>query len=373
MGSIYRPKYKDRNGEKRESSLWWIKFYSHGRAIRESTETADHETAKEILKKREGESVDDLHTAASRKTVFEELAKDHLTDYRVNHFDSIDDLQRRYDLHILPIFGKRKASSIDTAEFRRFIAMRQDAGAANGEIVQELNAIKRAYNLGLQSGRIRIKPFIPSVKVNNVRKGFFEREQFESVWKHLPEHLKGPATFSYITGWRKNEVLSLQWPQVDFEAGRVRLEPGTTKNDQAREFPFIDELRALMEEQKAKAEALQKEKGIICPWVFPSRRRKRIVDYKRAWRTACEKAGVPGRIFHDFRRTAVRNLERAGVPRSVAMKLTGHKTESVYRRYDIVSESDLDIAAAKLEQFAGKDTGKDKAKSARIGKLQAVK
>ncbi len=66
------------------------------------------------------------------------------------------------------------------------------------------------------------------------------------------------------------------------------------------------------------------------------------------WDTACEKAGVPGRILHDFRRTAVRNLERAGISRSVAMKITGHKTESVYRRYAIVSDADLLQASRRL-------------------------
>ena len=75
--------------------------------------------------------------------------------------------------------------------------------------------------------------------------------------------------------------------------------------------------------------------------------------FKRSWCTACPKARVSGRIFHDFRRTAVRNLERAGVPRAVAMKLTGHKAESIYRRYDIVSENDLNIVVERLNNYSG--------------------
>ncbi len=70
----------------------------------------------------------------------------------------------------------------------------------------------------------------------------------------------------------------------------------------------------------------------------------------RVWEKACKKASCPGRLFHDLRRTAVRNLERAGVPRSIAMKITGHKTEAVYRRYAIVNEADV---AEGLERLAG--------------------
>jgi integrase len=161
------------------------------------------------------------------------------------------------------------------------------------------------------------------------------------------------VTFAYITGWRTNsEILPLQWRQVDFESGAVRLDPGTTKNKEGRLFPFkIDnELGAVLDGQKAKAEKLMRDHGIICPWVF-HRDGIQIKSYYGSWRKACREAGLPGRIPHDFRRTAVRNLEQAGVSRSVAMRLTGHKTEAIYRRYAIVSESDLSDAVTKLQRL----------------------
>ncbi|HYA40279.1 MAG TPA: tyrosine-type recombinase/integrase, partial [Syntrophobacteraceae bacterium] len=120
---------------------------------------------------------------------------------------------------------------------------------------------------------------------------------------------------------------------------------------EGRVFPFTAELEAVLKGQRQKTDELKRQ-GTITPYVFHHNGGKPIKEFKRSWKTACRKAGTPGRMFHDFRRTAVRNLERAGVPRSVAMKLTGHKTESVYRRYDIVSQVDLKIAAEKLEEFA---------------------
>ena len=163
------------------------------------------------------------------------------------------------------------------------------------------------------------------------------------------------VTFAYCTGWRgRSEILTRQWQHVDWEGGTVRLDAGEAKNDEPREFPFMmdEELTAVLKTQKARTEELQKRHGIIIPWVFYRETRDRsqpIKDFRKAWETACIAAGVPGRLVHDFRRTAVRNLERAGVSRSVAMMLTGHKTESVYRRYAIVSKSDLSEAVTKLQ------------------------
>jgi integrase len=176
---------------------------------------------------------------------------------------------------------------------------------------------------------------------NNVRQGFLERPQFDALRKHLPAPLRPIATFMYYTGWRvHSELLRLQWHQVDRATGIVRLEPGTTKNQEGRTFPYgqVAELREAIETQWQAREALTK-RGIICPWVF-HRRGKRIKDFRTAWDAAAAAAGCPGRIPHDCRRTAVRNLTRAGVTETVAMKITGHKTRSVFDRYDITSEAD---------------------------------
>ena len=116
---------------------------------------------------------------------------------------------------------------------------------------------------------------------------------------------------------RKSEILSLEWRQVDWQGRSVRLDPGTTKNREGRGFPFTAALETLLKEQHLIHEQLKKAERIV-PFVF-HRDGERIKDFRKVWGTATKAAGCPGRIPHDFRRTAVRNLERAGVPRSAAM------------------------------------------------------
>ncbi len=219
------------------------------------------------------------------------------------------------------------------------------------------------FSLSVQAGKLLHKPHIPMLRESNVRTGFFERSQFEAVRNRLPEYLRGVVMFAYLTGWRvQSEVLTLQWRQVDMKVGTVRLDPGTTKNDEGRLFPFnvLPELRDVLEAQGAATKALEREGGQIIPWVFHrdgaplldiGGRIKTVI--RQTWAAACRQAGCPGRIPHDFRRTAVRNLVRAGVPERVAMQLTGHKTRSVFDRYDIVNEADLQLAVSRLSRAIG--------------------
>lgn len=170
----------------------------------------------------------------------------------------------------------------------------------------------------------------------------------------LSEPIRPVVTFAYLTGWRiRSEILPLEWRQVDFAAGTVRLEVGTTKNDEGREFPFdvYPDLRDVLEQQRALTRQVEQRREQIVPWVF-HRNGRPIRSFYRSWHTACEAAGCPSRIPHDFRRTAVRNLVRAGVPERVAMMLTGHKTRSVFDRYNIVSGADLRDGVKKLAAAA---------------------
>jgi integrase len=354
MGSIYKRTWKDKKtGKTIKGDIYWIAYYRDGKQYHESTGETAFDKAKDQLKTKEGDIARGLPVTPNFSRIkFSELTEDVTTDYRNNGRKTLRDLTARLKHHITPVFGETRASAITTVEIRKFVDKRKGEGATNAEINRELAVIKRAFSLAVQAGRIIQKPYIPMLKENNVRQGFFEPEQFRAVCSKLPADLQPMVTFAFIAGWRiRSEVWTLKWTQVDFNAGRVRLEPGTTKNDEARDFPMTQQMRAVLELQKAKVDQLKK-RGKIVPWVFFRKDGRPIREFRRSWRTACTKAGVPGKIPHDFRRTAVRTMVRAGIPERVAMKLTGHKTRSVFERYNIVSENDLDNAARKLDAIA---------------------
>lgn len=345
---------------RKRGAIWWIRYYRNGRRYEESARSTKQEDATLLLKQREGDIAHGLPiTPAIGRLTFEDAAKDLLTDYQVNGRRSYVHVKRRIDAGLGPWFNRRRMATISTADVRAYTAHRLAGGAAKATINRELAALKRTFTLAMQAGKVLRRPYIPLLQEDNTRKGFFERAQFDAVRAHLPPRLRGVATFAYYSGWRtRSEVLTLQWHQVDFVAGTVRLEPGSTKNREGRVFVFsaITELLQALQVQDQDRERLAK-KGVISPWVFHRKNGSPIRSFRKTWATACAAAGCPGRIPHDFRRTAVRNLVRAGVPDTIAMKLTGHKTRAVFDRYDITSEEDLAEAGRKLQRLAGTITG----------------
>jgi integrase len=158
-------------------------------------------------------------------------------------------------------------------------------------------------------------------------------------------------TVAYKTGWRDSEIKNLTWDQVDLSNGIVRLETGETKNDEGRTIYLDDELKEVF--QKKWDERGKRTK--LLPYVFTNEHgTDRIKDIRGSWTKACEDAKIGKRLFHDFRRTAVRNMVRAGIPERVAMMVSGHKTRSVFERYNIVSDTDLKMAAHRLDNYLKK-------------------
>ena len=331
------------------SRFWWIAYSHRGRVFRESSGSTDRRKAEKLLRLRLGEIAVGRHAPDAEKVTFEALATMLGDDYQLNGRRSLKRAKQCL-ARLREVFGLDRALDITTDRLTAYARGRQEQGAAPATVANELAILKRAYSLAVRAGRLTHRPAFPTISLDNARAGFFEEPEFRALLAQLPEYLRGPMTFAYLTGWRvPSEVLPLRWAQVDLAAGIVRLEPGSTKNREGRTFPVsaLPELARLLRDQRAYTDETSRRLGSVIPWVF-HRSGRQIRDFREAWRGACKRAGLVGMIPHDFRRTAVRNLERAGVPRSVAMKLVGHRTEAIYRRYAIVSERDLSEGVSKL-------------------------
>lgn len=383
LGNVYQPTYRDRRtGEIRKCSTWWIVYHFNGQRIAENARTQNRAEALRLLKKRTGDAATGrLVGPELDRTTLDQLIAIVEADYSANSRKSLERVQGAA-IRLRAFFrGDRKTREITTDRITAYQAHRLEAGAARATVNYELAVLRRGFRLGVRAGKVGIRPEIQMLHVDNARKGFLEREQFENVLQHLPEHLKPVVSIAYITGWRiKSELLTRQWRHVDFANGWLRLDPGETKNGEGREFPFTPELRAILEKQRDRVREIERAKDsiivsiFVCPLgVGRAPGGSAIKDFRGSWKNACKAAGVVGRIPHDLRRTAVRNLERAGVPRSAAMKMTGHKTEAVYRRYAIAEAAMLREAAIKLAALHASEASQEKRKShAKVGSSDAL-
>jgi integrase len=261
--------------------------------------------------------------------------------------------------HLDAFYRGWRLANIDGGAVAHYIAHRQGEGAANGTVNREVSVLVSMLRLAVEHNKLLRLPTVHKPKEAAPRSGFFELEQYEAVRRRLPEDLQTAVAIAHTFGWRtQSEVLTLTRAQVDLEAGAIRLDPGTTKNDDGRVVYMTPELHRRVAAQLERVRKLEREMGAIIPWLFPHLGKRlqgaRRIDYRDSWKTACQKTGVSGRLRHDLRRTAVRNLVNAGVSERVAMTITGHRTRAVFDRYHIVSPADLKAAAQKL---AGTITG----------------
>ena len=349
--------------QRRKGGKWWIAYYHHGKEVRESAQSYKQGDAERLLKTRHAEIIAGKYHTTPNVTV-DQLLDDLLHDYQVNEKSS-QWVKLVNDTHLRPHFGHLRADQVTTSSINSYIAKRrrprpnkatkkERPGAKNATINRELSLLRRAFNLALRSDPPKVAgtPRFPKLAEHNVRKGFFEHHEYLALRNALPEHVKPILTFAYYTGTRRGELLNLKWNQVDLERHLVRLEPGETKNNDARLIPLTSDLTTTLRDLKTKHDTDHP----TSPWVFTYHGQK-MTSIKTAWTNACTTAGLlnehgkPTKLFHDLRRTGVRNLVRAGVPELIAMKISGHRTRSVFDRYNITTENDLHDAAARLQAF----------------------
>ncbi len=343
MGTIYK-----------RGKIWWISYYENGQQQWESSGSTRKKDAEHLLRLREGRIAEGKDPGVRyEKITLGELAYDFVAEYRLNRKKSMG-RARLSVKYLLDFFGQHtRAVNIngsrlnDYVEARQAMPSRKGGNISNGTINRELAALRRMFNLAVKNGKLTKahSPYVPRLKEDNVRVGYFSHDEFLALREALPMYLKLPVSLGYYTGMRLGEILNLRWDQVNLSEGIIRLTPKDTKNAESRLIPLSwdQKLIRLIEKQKELRDTEDPEG----PWVC-SRDGQRINGFRKAWTTASEQAKCEGKLFHDLRRTAVRNMVRAGVPERVVMQISGHKTRSVFDRYNIVSEEDMQDAARQV-------------------------
>lgn len=348
-----------------DSGIWWTRYADASGRIRREKVGSKSSAVKIYVKRKaavlEGKKLPENLRSVTRVS---DLAPAFLRDYEMNRRKSYDSADRRLRKHILPFFGPLAADTVTTDDINRYVDNRKREGAENATINRELAALKRMFNIAhaSQPPKVRQVPKFPRFKENAPRSGFVEDADYAKLIAAAEEPwLKTILAAAYTFGFRRSELLNMRVGQIDLVNRKISLVAGSTKNDEARTVKMTVEVYNLI------IECVRGKKPN--EYVFTRGQHEPVLDFRGSWYAVCTKAGLgkfardednrsgwDGLIFHDLRRSAVRNMVRRAVPEKVAMMISGHKTRSVFDRYNIIDETDIEKATAKIE--AGRDASR---------------
>lgn len=351
-GSIFRFKGRD---------VWWIKYHRDGKPIRETSGSCKVKDAEKLLAKRLAEIQNNTYIdPKEQKVTVADLYGALETNYRIMArtpeigADKATRAERRWKARLEKHFGHIRVRKLTTDDLNKYVVWAQGEGLTNATINRDMAALRRAFYLAQEARKIESVPKFPHLTEANARTGFVEEAEFQKLIANAKElWVRAMVTTAYTFGFRKGELLKLRVEQISLTDRTIRLNPGETKSGKGRVVPLDQDLFVLLQ-----ALVIGRKGNEL---VFTRSDGSPVIEIRKAWYALCQKAnlghfeknseGKPqwkGLLFHDLRRSAVRNMIRRGVSQKVAMQISGHETPSIFQRYDIIDETDLRLAVEKI-------------------------
>jgi integrase len=325
--------------------VWHVCYSVNGKTFRESARTEVRDEALAYLQRKLGR-VASGETLPPDRVKIKDLLRLVESDYELKERASLYIAKLKINRYLLPAFGEVKPTKLTSSHVHSYIRQRQRDGAKPATINRELSLVHRGFTLGYEAEPPMVArvPKLIKLQENNTRTGFLQPSAYRKLLIELPAPLRILFVFGYHLGMRKGELLKIRKDQIDRKAKLIGLEGKQTKNRNPRTAPIYGDMEAFLD--------LQPEND--SPYLFTWLDHDRIKDFRNSWQNACTRAGVPNLLFHDLRRTAVRNMRRAGIDPQRIKRIIGHKSDSMFERYNIIDEEDIRDAGRKVERFLRK-------------------
>jgi len=296
----------------------------------------------------------------AKPILFKEWAKTYLDLEEVKSLRSFVGRSYSVEGHLIPFFGGKILSEIRPQDVEAFRGQRRKSNG-NPASVQTVNhdhiALKHCLNVAIRRGLLQSNPAskVPLPNPQNERDRVLSDEVWNKLYQAAKPHLRPVLLTAYQLGQRFSEIVDLTWDRVDVKRGFITLRSLDTKTKTARQVPMTPDVKVTLQ-RLAKVRSLMtaaSEAASRHVFTYEGRPLQRVT---RSFKTALKNAGITDFRFHDLRHCASTNLRRAGVDTATAMKIIGHKSEKMWKRYNAIDERDLTQAAQKVHKYLQENT-----------------